>query len=198
MNPGILHDHIKAFIGFEALGSRTDKSPKSGMRMVGPKGDPQARNLFEIIAHLQKREGHAVATLAEQIEAGKFTTGMVTALGWFMHKQAVGVYGSSPHGRDIGNDYRHDQADPLAGEEPVPFRDAFNGTGIIDTYTVIYAPDQAPSYGVIYGKTPDQERFVARIRDHSDLFAWLMEKNRMGQPVRVRSDGSAGVNLTGL
>jgi hypothetical protein len=24
------------------------------MRMLGPKGNPQARNLFEIIAHLQK------------------------------------------------------------------------------------------------------------------------------------------------
>lgn len=141
---------------------------------------------------------HAVATLAEQIEAGKFTKGMVTALGWFMHKQAVGVYGSSPHGRDIGNDYHYDQADPLAGEEPVPIRDAFSGTGIIDTYTVIYAPDQAPSYGVIYGKTPDQERFVAKARDHPDLFAWLMEKNRIGQPVQVRFNASAKVNLAGL
>jgi hypothetical protein len=35
----------------------TDKSPKSLMRMLGPKGNPQARNLFEIIAHLQKQEG---------------------------------------------------------------------------------------------------------------------------------------------
>jgi hypothetical protein len=27
------------------------------MRMFGPKGNPQARNIFEIIAHLQKKEG---------------------------------------------------------------------------------------------------------------------------------------------
>ena len=27
------------------------------MRMLGPNGNPQARNLFEIIARLQKREG---------------------------------------------------------------------------------------------------------------------------------------------
>jgi hypothetical protein len=38
-------------------GSLTDKSPKSLMRMLGPKGNPQARNLFEVIAQLQKREG---------------------------------------------------------------------------------------------------------------------------------------------
>jgi hypothetical protein len=53
----ILRDYINATIGFDALGSLTDKSPKSLMRMFGPKGNPQARNLFEIIAHLQKREG---------------------------------------------------------------------------------------------------------------------------------------------
>ncbi len=53
----VLRDYINATIGFEALGTDTDKSPKSLMRMFGPKGNPQARNLFEIIAHLQKREG---------------------------------------------------------------------------------------------------------------------------------------------
>ncbi len=53
----ILRDFINATIGFDVLGSLTDKSPKSLMRMLGPKGNPQARNLFEIIAHLQKREG---------------------------------------------------------------------------------------------------------------------------------------------
>ena len=53
----ILRDYINATIGFDTLGSLTDKSPKSLMRMLSPKGNPQARNLFEIIAHLQKREG---------------------------------------------------------------------------------------------------------------------------------------------
>ena len=53
----ILRDYINATIGFDALGTATAKSPKSLMRMFGPKGNPQARNIFEIIAHLQKQEG---------------------------------------------------------------------------------------------------------------------------------------------
>ncbi len=53
----VLRDYINATIGFQALGELTDKSPKSLMRMFGPNGNPQARNLFEIIAQLQKREG---------------------------------------------------------------------------------------------------------------------------------------------
>ncbi len=53
----VLRDYINATIGFEALGDLTDKSPKSLMRMFGPKGNPQACNLFEIIGYLQEREG---------------------------------------------------------------------------------------------------------------------------------------------
>ena len=53
----VLRDYINATIGFDALGMATDRSPKSLMRMFGPKGNPQARNLFEILAHLQESEG---------------------------------------------------------------------------------------------------------------------------------------------
>ena len=53
----VLRDYINATIGFQELGWLTDKSPKSLMRMFGSGGNPQARNVFEIIGHLQKREG---------------------------------------------------------------------------------------------------------------------------------------------
>ena len=53
----VLRDYINATIGFDELGAVTDKSPKSLMRMFGPRGNPQARNLFEVIAYLQKKEG---------------------------------------------------------------------------------------------------------------------------------------------
>ena len=53
----VLRDYIKATVGFEQLGAATGKPPKSLMRMFGPKGNPQARNLFEVIGYLQKREG---------------------------------------------------------------------------------------------------------------------------------------------
>jgi hypothetical protein len=53
----VLRDYINATIGFEALGEETGRPPKSLMRMLGPRGNPQARNLFDVIAVLQKREG---------------------------------------------------------------------------------------------------------------------------------------------
>ncbi len=53
----ILRDYINATIGFEKLGGLTHRSSKSLMRMLGAKGNPQARNLFEVIAQLQRSAG---------------------------------------------------------------------------------------------------------------------------------------------
>jgi DNA-binding phage protein len=53
----ILRDYINATIGFEELSRRTKCPAKSLMRMLGPSGNPQARNLFEVIGHLQRAEG---------------------------------------------------------------------------------------------------------------------------------------------
>jgi DNA-binding phage protein len=53
----ILRDFINATVGFTKLSDVTRRSAKSLMRMLGPKGNPQARNLFEIVAYLQRAEG---------------------------------------------------------------------------------------------------------------------------------------------
>jgi hypothetical protein len=60
----VLRDYINATVGFDELGAATHKSPKSLMRMLGPAGNPQARNLFEIVAYLQKNEGLRLTTRA--------------------------------------------------------------------------------------------------------------------------------------
>ncbi len=53
----VLRDYANATVRFQELGALTAKSPKSLLRMLGPQGNPQARNLLEIIAHLQELEG---------------------------------------------------------------------------------------------------------------------------------------------
>jgi DNA-binding phage protein len=53
----ILRDFINATVGFTELSNVTHRSAKSLMRMLGPSGNPQARNLFEIVAYLQDAEG---------------------------------------------------------------------------------------------------------------------------------------------
>jgi len=53
----ILRDFINATVGFTKLSAATRRSSKSLMRMLGPRGNPQARNLFEIVVYLQRAEG---------------------------------------------------------------------------------------------------------------------------------------------
>jgi hypothetical protein len=53
----VLREYINGTLGFIALGQALSKSPKSLMRMLSPEGNPQARNLFEMVAYLQKVEG---------------------------------------------------------------------------------------------------------------------------------------------
>ena len=61
----ILRDYIKATIGFETLGAEMETKPKSLIRMFGPRGNPQARNLFGVLGHLQRRAGFALHVAAE-------------------------------------------------------------------------------------------------------------------------------------
>ena len=61
----ILRDYIKATVGFELLGAETGSSPKSLIRMFGPTGNPQARNLFAVISHLQRHARLALRVSAQ-------------------------------------------------------------------------------------------------------------------------------------
>ena len=60
----LLRKYINGTVGFVKLGAALDRSPKVLMRMFSAKGNPQAKNLFEIVAYLQKAEG----TVLEVVE----------------------------------------------------------------------------------------------------------------------------------
>jgi DNA-binding phage protein len=53
----VLRKYINGTVGFVKLGADLGRSPKVLMRMFSPTGNPQAKNLFEIVAYLQKVEG---------------------------------------------------------------------------------------------------------------------------------------------
>lgn len=53
----LLRDYINATVGFETVGKAVEKSPKSLMRMLGPVGNPNAKNLFGVTQFLQENAG---------------------------------------------------------------------------------------------------------------------------------------------
>jgi DNA-binding phage protein len=66
----VLRDYINATIGFEELGRATGTPPKSLMRMFGPRGNPQASNLFAVLGHLQKQTR---SQTGHELETGEWT-----------------------------------------------------------------------------------------------------------------------------
>lgn len=56
----LLRKYINGTVGFIKLGADLGRSPKVLMRMFSAKGNPQAKNLFEIVAYLQKAEGRVL------------------------------------------------------------------------------------------------------------------------------------------
>lgn len=60
----MLRDYINAAVGFGELAEATRIPAKSLMRMFGPEGNPRANNLFNVIHHLQTREGVHLGVIA--------------------------------------------------------------------------------------------------------------------------------------
>lgn len=141
---------------------------------------------------------HSIATLAQQIACGRKKNGMITALGWFMHKHAVGIYSDTPNrGYSADHDIQ-DQENPLAGSLPEKIKAKADGKGFIETYTVVYGPDQEPKYVVIYGKTDDGFRFVGKTESPLNVFGVLTSTNQVGRGVELSFDPVEKINRVRL
>ena len=128
---------------------------------------------------------HAIAAMTESLRgADPGTVGLVTGLGWYITKHAVGVYGSSPapggyrRGDTSSEQRRIDgSAVPVAG-------DAGEGAvATVDAATVIYYRDGTPTSAPIIATLADGRRIVARAAPE-DL-AGLAGRNIAGSTVSV-------------
>ncbi len=138
---------------------------------------------------------HAIATLAGIIARDEKKTGLVTALGWFMHKHAAGIYSSTPPTKSLETIDLEDQKDHLAGAPPLVIDDQATGEGTIETYTIVHARDHSIAYAVIYGRTARGHRFIAQTLPDPDVFARLSSQNRVGELVTLRFDRKKQLTL---
>jgi DNA-binding phage protein len=67
----ILRDYIKATVGFEKLSEATGAPSKSLIRMFGPRGNPQAKNLFNVLGYLQDRAGLRLHVMSSRTVAAQ-------------------------------------------------------------------------------------------------------------------------------
>lgn len=141
---------------------------------------------------------HAISTLVNAIASGETENGLITSLGWFLHKHAAGVYSAVPGETDLG---AHDLTDGkayLAGDNPVDIIDRPSGTGTIETYTVKFTREGQPAEAILYGRTAAGLRFVAKTTPAASTLKLLISKNRVGCPVRLRHHNRTGINIAAL
>lgn len=124
---------------------------------------------------------HAIARMAERLRSTPGARGLVTALGWYLTKHSAGVYASG----------EPDPAPEVAGipdpkSEPVPLAQRAEGIGTLETYTVLYDRDGAPSRGIVVGRLEDGRRFVANTPGDRVLLEALAATEGVGLSGRVR------------
>jgi acetyl-CoA C-acetyltransferase len=135
---------------------------------------------------------HAIATMMERLRAAPGTKGLVTGLGWYVTKHAVGIYSATPPDRPWKRDDPSAyQADLDRAPHPALALDP-HGRAVIETYTVLHDRDGEPVRGIIIGRLEDGRRFLANAPDDRGVLQALMEHEGVGR--RGRVSAGEGVN----
>ena len=137
---------------------------------------------------------HSIAVMMRKLRERPGSKGLVTANGWFLTKQAIGIYSTDPV---EGPWEREDpaviqrQIDALPHPALVEHPDE---AGVIETYTVVHRRE-GPRMGIVIGRTGDGHRFVANTPDDEATLRGLEAVESVGRPGRVQPVGDGLHNL---
>jgi acetyl-CoA C-acetyltransferase len=140
---------------------------------------------------------HAIATMATRLRAQPGALGLVTGNGYYLTVHSAGIYGSEPP-RASTRDEPWRRRDPLEYQaeldaEPHPIVAAEpSGPARIETYTVVYDREGAPSQGIVIGRLDDERRFVAHTPSDRGLLEGLTTRDVLG--LRGRAEPGERVN----
>jgi acetyl-CoA C-acetyltransferase len=138
---------------------------------------------------------HAAAEMTRRIREDGDRHGLLFANGGFMTEaHAIALSREPLSAARLPADFdAQADADKLRGPIPAFVRD-YAGDAQIETYSVAYGPDGAPSRGTIIARTPAGERLFARAQG-SELLHWLTsgDEEPVGRhgTVRFAADGLA-------
>lgn len=138
---------------------------------------------------------HAVAGVVERLRANPGQKAMITALGWYNTKWAVGVYGSMP-GANPWEDFDVSaiQAKIEAAAIPEPVTIA-EGQLTIETYVIGHDRSGMPDHGIVLGRLANDRRAFARIDATSDILHEMEKVELIGMRGDVRHDATSGYNM---
>ncbi len=138
---------------------------------------------------------HAIVTLVEKIRADRSLKALITAMGWYNTKLAVGIYGADPPVKSwLELNFDKVQSALDAGEMP-PMNEKPDGRFTIETYIICHDRSGAPEHGTVIGRLPDGSHTMALVDADSAQLAELEKHELIGQCGRVRYDTGRGKNL---
>jgi acetyl-CoA C-acetyltransferase len=132
---------------------------------------------------------HSIAQMAERLRESEGATGLVTAVGWYMTKHAVAVYGSAPPARGFAALRPQEQVDALPARSVAA---GYTGAATGEAATVLYDIFGAATLGAVTALLDDGRRALAKTTDAGTLAA-LAEGPAQGRALRF--DGAGGFVL---
>ncbi len=137
---------------------------------------------------------HSIANMTLWLRGASSATGLVTGMGWFFTKHAVGVYGSAPKdGEWRRPDMSAEQREIDAMSHPA-LVDRPDGAGTIETYTVVYDREGQPDYAIVIGVLDSGGRFIANVANDKDALESMSSTEHVGARGHVRHDGTSKKN----
>jgi acetyl-CoA C-acetyltransferase len=128
---------------------------------------------------------HGIASMMDRLRDRPGSVGLVTALGWYLTKHAIGVYASKP------KDGPFVRADPKPGQAAIDAAAAPeivaepSGDAVVETYTVVHDREGAPMRGIVVGRLDDGRRFLANTPDDRAVLEGLTLAEGVGVRGRV-------------
>ena len=123
--------------------------------------------------------------MAGRLRADPGALGLVTGLGWYVTKHAVGVWSTTPPAAGFRRADPQPEVDALPQRTPAA---GYEGDADIETYTVVHDRDGQPEFAMLALLTPDGHRAWAHTADGDDMEG-LVSQEGCGQPVRLAKDG---------
>ncbi|GJG96685.1 acetyl-CoA acetyltransferase [Cupriavidus pauculus] len=143
--------------------------PKLALRVLGDAGlTPTVTGGLSFFgAPLNNYMTHAVAAMVRALRGESGATGLVYGQGEYLTKHHAIVLASEPSTKDhaaaLADDYSVQASADARQAAPPPLAEHVTGTGIVETYTVLYGRDGTPDNGVVVARTATGERTVARV-----------------------------------
>ena len=136
---------------------------------------------------------HAVVGMVQLLREGGDKGLLFANGGYATHNHSIVLSRTAIASANFPQDY-HYQAEADAARGPVPpLAEGYSGPGTIETYTVICDRSGAPSFGVVVGRAPTGERFLARV-PASDEASIAFLTDGESEPVGTPGEAVAGVD----